>query len=308
MNNTYGIVKPGLIDVEKDVEIWYHYTPSRTNEDAFYQNFKRYYDVKSIFTNSTIESEDNNLGDNRLVGMYNLRLPVDTFGNKGIYTLYIKPREYKCQIKDIGVLSAYNNIRGIVIDVNELEGDINSSFFGNNNLVGYRVEYFQGAISNRNREDFYRIITSNNACEPVTQNLTSVYGASNGYRFTNAGNLNFLTVTPSSSPSFRSNTQPNIGRPGQTITITNTKFDPVTIEIEIVDHDIETLSIMQEGNMVRDLDRGRVTHYNFDNEIYKQFEFFTVKDNYTTNSIAEVRVDRNNNIDASLDINELIEE
>ena len=308
MNNTYGIVKPGMVDIEKDVEIWYHYMPSRTGVDASFQNFKRYNEVSDILSYATIDPNDNSFNDNRLIGMYNLNLPIDVFGNKGIYTIYIKPREYRCTIKDVGVLSAYENTRGIVIDLSELDEGTNESFFANNNLIGYRVEYFTQRTYDRQREDFYRIITSNNKCEPVTQALTSVYSTSNGYRFNDAGTLCFLTVTPSSNPSFRSNSQPYIGAPSQTITITNTKFDPITIEVEIVEHDIETLSIMQEGNVVRDLDRGRVTHYNFDNEIYKQYEFFTVKDNYTTNSIAEVKVDTSDSVDTSLDINDLISE
>ena len=28
MNNTYGVVKPALIDVTQDVEIWYKYRPT----------------------------------------------------------------------------------------------------------------------------------------------------------------------------------------------------------------------------------------------------------------------------------------
>ena len=77
------------------------------------------------------------------------------------------------------------------------------------------------------------------------------------------------------------------------------------IEVEMVDHDIETLSIMQEGDQVRNLDNGRVTTYNFDGEIYKQAEYFTVKDTYNTRNIAEVKTDTGNNLDMSLDLEEL---
>jgi hypothetical protein len=77
------------------------------------------------------------------------------------------------------------------------------------------------------------------------------------------------------------------------------------IEVEVVEHDIETLSVMAEGEMVRNLDNGRVSYYNFDGEIYKQFEYSTVKDNYTTKSIAEIKINKDDNIDTSLDINEL---
>ena len=73
----------------------------------------------------------------------------------------------------------------------------------------------------------------------------------------------------------------------------------------MVEHDIETLSIMEEGEVVRNLENGRVTHYNFDGEIYKQFEFFTVKDNYTTNNVAEVKTDTSTNVDTSLPLEDL---
>ena len=306
-NNTYGIVKPSKVDINNDVEIWYHYMPSRTSEDYDFQEFRKIESPIDIFKPATVDPDDTDFSDTNLLGMYKLSLPVETFGRKGIYTIYIKPKEYRCTIKDVGVLAAFPDVSGIVIDLNELE-TMSDAMFANDNLVGYRVEYFETNGQSLTRQEYYRLITSNNHCEPVTQTLNSAYSNTNGYRFNDTGSLAFLTVTPSTSPDFKANSTPYIGAPQQVICITNTKFDPIMLEVEIVEHDIETLSIMEEGNMVRDLDRGRVTHYNFDNEIYKQYEFFTVKDNYTSNSVAEVRVNRNNNIDNSLDINQLISE
>ena len=193
---------------------------------------------------------------------------------------------------------------GIVID---LDSVMNSAQFSEDNLVGYRVEYFEYEEEGLKRQDYYRLITSNNRCEPVSQNLTSTTSSSSGYRLNESGTLSFLTLTPSTNPSFKSNSKPYIGTPSQVICITNTKFDPVMIEVEIVDHDIETLSIMAEGEVLRNLENGRVSHFNFDGEIYKQFEFSTVKDNYTTKSVAELKVDKSGNIDTSLDIEELKE-
>lgn len=294
MNGTYGTVKPSVINIDEDVEIWYNYKPSRTTEDAAYETFKRYQDVSSIFTSSNATNEENK--QVVLDGMYNLNLPLETFGRKGIYTIYIKPREYKCQIKDIGSLSSFTNINGIVIDSADLT--ISS---GNDDLVGYRIDYY----TDRAKDGTYRIITSNNRCEPLTMQLSSANSNANGYRFTDSGSLVFITVTPSSSPEFKANVRPFIGKVNQEIAIVNTKFDPVMIEVEIVEHDIETLSIMQEGQVLRNLDNGRMTIYNFDGEIYKQYEYSTVKDNYTTRSIAELKLDKSGNIDTSLDLEEL---
>ena len=300
MNSTYGIVKPSLIDPSQDVEVFYHYRPSRSSEDSSFKQFKKISDVSSIFSNSEFENTDET--DMRLPGMYNLNLPVSIFGKKGIYTIYIKPKEIRCTIKDVGSLAAYPDVKGIIIDMNDVE---NQTLFDADKLVGYRVEYFEYEGSGLRRQQYYRLITSNNKCEPVSQNLTSANTNANGYRFNGSGSLCFVTLTPSTSPSFKSNSKPYIGTPNQKIVITNTKFDPVMIELEMVDHDIETLSIMAEGEMVRNLENGRVSTYNFEGEIYKQMEFFTVKDNYTKNNVAEVKTDKSDNIDNSLDINDL---
>jgi hypothetical protein len=302
LNSTDGTVKPSVVNIENDVEIWYNYRRSRSDNDIANATFKRG-DVSVMFSKSFVQdTELTDIDDKTLIGMYNLTLPVSMFSNKGIYTIYIKPKEYFFTIKDVGVLSAYPDTSGIVID---LSGLPNQSFFGNGNLVGYRIEYFEYKNNGLERQEYYRLVTSNNKCEPVSQNLTSSMSSSNGYRFNDSGTLCFLTLTPSTSPGFKANEKPYIGSPNQKISITNTKFDPIMIEVEVVEHDIETLSVMAEGEMLRNLENGRVSYYNFDGEIYKQFEFSTVKDNYTTKSVAELKVNKDGNIDTSLDINEL---
>lgn len=300
MNNTYGIVKPSLIDVSKDVEIWYHYRPTRNSIDANFKNFKKYDLPETILSSSLCETD---LSDKKLPGMYNLNLPVDTFGRKGFYTIYIKPKEIQCTIADVGSLAAFPDIKGIVLNMNDDSAD--KSLFATDGLVGYRVEYLDYKDSNLVRQDYYRIITSNNFCEAVSQNLTNANVTSKGYRFNENGTLVFMTVTPSTSPSFKSNVKPYIGAPNQKIIITNTKFDPIMIEVEMVEHDIETLSIMAEGEQIRNLENGRISTYNFDGEIYKQYEFATIKNNYNQTSIIEAKINKKDNIDFSVDLKEI---
>ena len=55
-----------------------------------------------------------------LGGLYNLRLPAETFTQLGIYTLYIRPAEIRTSITDCGVLSALPNVKGIVVDLNKV--------------------------------------------------------------------------------------------------------------------------------------------------------------------------------------------
>lgn len=302
MNNTYGIVKPSLIDVNNDVEIWYHYRPTRNSTETTFQNFKKYAEPGNILSSSLFETSESNR-DNRLPGMYNLNLPVDTFGRKGIYTIYIKPKEIQCTIKDVGSLAAYPDIKGIILDANVMGGD--SSMLTTDNLIGYRIEYLDIKEEKLQRQDYYRIITSNNYCEAVSQNITSSNVTSKGYRFNEMGSLVFLTVTPSTSPSFKSNVKPFIGSPNQKIIITNTKFDPIMLEIEIVEHDIETLSIMAEGEQIRNLENGRISTYNFDGEIYKQYEFSTIKNNYNQTNIIEAKINKSDSVDFSVDLQEI---
>ena len=305
MNSTYGNVKSAFINPQKDVEIFYHYRPTLNSEDVSYKNFKKIEDVSSVFT--TVEIEDSAKNANGepfpnaiLPGIYNLSLPVNIFGRKGFYTVFIRPKEIYCTITDVGALGAYPDVRGIVLDMNNIDKD--RAMFGNDNLVGYRVEYLD---TNLERQDYYRLITSNNFAEPITQNLTSSNTNSNAYRFNESGTLAFLTLSPSTGPSFKASSKPYIGTPNQTIIISNTKFDPVCLRIEICENDFDTIATSIDGNQVRSLDTGLLTTYNDDMEIFKQFEFYTLKDNYNKNAKFEVKKRRTDNIDNSIDAPEV---
>ena len=305
MNSTYGNVKSAFINPQKDVEIFYHYRPTLNSEDINYRNFKKIEDVNSVFT--TVEIEDTAKNANGepfpnaiLPGIYNLSLPVNIFGRKGFYTVFIRPKEIYCTITDVGALGAYPDVRGIILDMNNIDSD--RAMFGNDNLVGYRIEYLDTHLK---RQDYYRLITSNNFAEPITQNLTSSNTNSNAYRFNESGTLVFLTLSPSTSPSFKASSKPYIGTPNQTIIISNTKFDPVCLRIEICENDFDTIATSIDGNQIRSLDNGLLTTYNDDMEIFKQFEFYTLKDNYNKNAKFEVKKRRTDNIDNSIDAPEV---
>jgi hypothetical protein len=307
MNSTYGNVKSAFIDPQKDVEIFYHYRPTLNSEDINYRDFKKIENVNSVFTPVNIENTAKNANgepfpDAILPGIYNLSLPVNIFGRKGFYTVFIRPKEIYCTITDVGALGAYPDVRGIILDMNKI--DSNRVMFGNDNLVGYRIEYLD---TNLKRQDYYRLITSNNFAEPITQNLTSSNTNSNAYRFNESGSLVFLTLSPSTSPSFKASSKPYIGTPNQTIIISNTKFDPVCLRIEICENDFDTIATSIDGNQIRSLDNGLLTTYNEDMEIFKQFEFYTVKDNYNKNAKFEVKKRRTDNIDNSVDAPEIFE-
>lgn len=304
MNNTYGSIRPSIVDVSNDVEIFYHFRPTRNSEDTSFKSFKKVSDATSMLSIAEFEDSDETTNDYRLPGMYNLSLPVSIFSQVGFYTVYIRPKEIKATIKDIGVLASYTDINGVVIDMNEQTEQVN--LFQSDALNGYRIDYYEDDGSGLKRQDYYRIITGCNRCEPITQNLSSSNSNSNGYRFNASGSLCFLTVTPNSSPSYKAGSTPFIGAPNQVIRISNTKFDPVMIEVEICKHDIETLNTAIDGNQIRSLDSGLVTTYNDDGEIYSQKEFFSLKDNYTQTDRYEVKKDRTGNIEFSPNYDEVI--
>ena len=304
MNNTYGNIKSAVIDPERDVEIFYYYRPTMNSEDVNYRDFNKIEEVTSVL--STVNISEQSLNSNRemfpdrtLPGMYKLSLPVDIFSRKGFYTIFIRPKEIYCTIKDVGALGAYPDVTGIVLEMNEI--DTNRALFGNDNLTGYRVEYLQTDGDGLKRQDYYRLITSSNLAEPISQNLVSSNATSNAYRFNESGSLVFLTLTPSTTPSFMANAKPYIGVPNQQIIISNTKFDPVCVRIEICENDFDTIATSIDGNQIRSLDNGLLTTYNSDYEIYKQWEFYTLKDNYNKNAKYEVKAQRTDNIDNSVD-------
>ena len=258
-NGTYGIRKPANIS-DSDVEIFYHYRPTRGSESTDFAEWKKLV-ASSVFSQCSFKDGSTSAA---LPGMYNLRLPLEQFGKKGIYTVYIKPKELTAKIYDVSTLTGnYTGIRGIVVE----KGSIGVS--NNGDLVGYRVEYMDESGA---RLPEYRIITSSNFCEPVSQNnaTNSTMQKAVRYRFNNASNLIFCTLTPSTAMSFKSSDIPFIGKTGQEIRLINTKFNPVMLEIEMVEHDADTVSIMLEGSQIRNLDNGIITTFDEDGNIYHQ--------------------------------------
>lgn len=296
----YGTIRSADVSPD-DVEIILNYTPSRDETDNFVLTKL---DAKSIlrpyFHNATTGG---NSGVEILGGLYNLKLPADQFNKLGIYTLYIRPAEIRTKITDCGVLSSLPNVKGIVIDLNNVPSQYRNKFV-NQGLIGFRVEYLNS--DGTKIPNFFRIITSSFYCEPVVQNLTNTSQKAIRYRYVEStSNLLFCTLSPSSSPTNKPSATPFIGQPDQNVIITNTFFNPITTEIEIVEHDISTLAIALYGNQTKSIDDGIYTIYDSANNIYKQYNLFEVRDQFNE-ALYEVRQDRNNNIDFSKSFNNIV--
>lgn len=262
-NGVYGTKKPALV-TPSDVDIYYYYRPSRNSEATGFENFKKL-DSNLLANTKAPLSDDTDISV--LPGMYDMRLPLNIFGKVGIYTIYIKPKEVYGKITDVSTLAAYPNISGIVLDSTDFVGG-NNSMFVNGALQGYRVEFFDEGKQNRNGE--YRIITSNNKCEPVAQNMNDSTAKGIRYRFNDSSNLVFCTVTPSMALSFNSSSKPYIGKVDEKIALVSTKFNPVMLEIEMVQHDIDSLYALQTNTQIRDLDKGVITTFDDDGNIIEQ--------------------------------------
>jgi hypothetical protein len=231
-----------------------------------------------------------------LGGLYNLKLPADEFNQIGIYTLYVRPAQIRTTITDCGVLSALPNVKGIVINMDNVPSEFKNKFVAQG-LVGFRVEYLND--DGTKIPNFFRVVTSNFFCEPVLQNLTNTAQKAIRYRYVDGiTNLMFCTLTPSSAPTNKPNATPFIGQPNQNIIFTNTFFNPITIDIEIVEHDISTLALALYGNQTKSMQDGIYTIYDSNNNIYKQYNLFEIRDQFNS-LLYEVREDRGNNIDYS---------
>ena len=259
-SGVFGTVRPAKLNPSRDVEILYYFAPSRGETSKTFNGYKSLEAAECLVPANIHDKEDTIIN-----GLYKLRLPLDKFSEKGVYSVYIRPKEYITKIIDVSVLAAYPDVKGVVLS---LSGD--SPLSGLKDLTGYRIEFEDGTT---------RLIKSCNRCEPVIVNTGDGYPKSTRYNLTDSSSdFVFCTVSPSSSPTFKPNARPYIGEPGVEVRVVNTFFTPQLYTIEMVSHDAETLSYMLEGDQVNDRDNAIITTYNDKHEIYHQSDYYVLKD------------------------------
>lgn len=282
MSGIFGIKRSADVAIS-DIEVLMHYSSSRSSIGN--STFTKLNTEDVILPNMNPNGESVEI----LAGLYTLKLPTEIFASKGFYTILIRPVEIRTKIIDVGVLSAQSDTKGIVFDIAEVDSSFTNKF-QNNGLVGYRIEYLDPTGAKIN--NLFRIITSNNKAEPVNQNLTNTNQKAIRYRFNDSASLVFSTLTPSSSNSVKPNVIPFIGEPNQKVILTHTHFNPVMLEIEMVEHDIETLAYGIFGPQTKSLEDGVYTIYNFNNQIYKQYNLYEIKEEFNGKPLFEVREPR----------------
>lgn len=299
---SYGIIRPADVS-PADVDIFYHYVADRTSTSESTLKKLNSEDILApVFHNGETTDSDTAPNVEILGGLYNLTLTSEDFSELGIYTLHIRPKQIRTSITDCGILASLPSVRGLVIDLSNVPSADRNKFTPQG-LVGYRIEYIN-SNDNTKITNFYRIVTSSFYCTPVVSNLTSTTQKAIRYQYSvTATNLLFLTVTPSSAPSSRPNVVPFIGQPGQNIILTNTFFNPTTVEIEMVEHDSSTLAHALYGNQTKAVSSGIYTIYDNNNNIFKQYNLYEVKDefNETLYEVRETRTD----IDETLNFDDI---
>jgi hypothetical protein len=290
---SYGTIRPSDVSPE-DVQIIMNYTPSRDVTDNFILTELDAQTLLKPYFNNT--QTGGNAGVEILGGLYNLTLPAEQFNALGIYTLYLRPAQIRTVITDCGVLSALPNVKGIIIDISNVPVQYQNKFVPQG-LVGFRIEYLNADGSKI--PNFFRVVTSSFFCEPVVTNEINTTQKSVRYRYVDGNsNLIFLTLSPSSSPTNKPNATPFIGQPSQSIIISNTYFNPVTLEIDMVEYDVSSLAIALYGNQTKSIDDGIYTIYDSENNIYRQYNLYEIRDQFNA-LLYEVRQSRGNNIDFS---------
>jgi len=301
-NGLYGTTIPASMsnaDISNYVDIFYSYSPTQNSSDVEPVKLQKL-DAENL---RCAESVDSSGTTSVLEGLFNLKLPTNIFGKKGFYTIYIKPKEVKATIMDVSTLKDFSTVRGIVLDTTKLDSSIMADAKTNNGLVGYRVIY----LNEGERSNIVRFVTSNNLCQPVASISLSTEAKSYAYQYNENSTYTFLTLTPSMSLSFKPSTTPYIGKATQEILLVNTFFEPIQLDIEMVEHDAETISTLLEGSQLRDLDNGLITTFDKNGNIFSQSEVSTLKETATGTPQYELKEHRINNIDFSQTISDKIE-
>ena len=292
-NGVYGTNIPTSISndlIANYVDIVYSYSRTRNSTDVEGSKFEKL--SSDNMKNVVLSKSETN--DNMVDGLYNLKLPTDIFGKKGFYTIYIKPKEIPVTIMDVSTLHDFPTVRGIVIDLKAIPTELKGDASVNNGLVGYRVIYRN---NDGTRSNELRIVTSNNKCEPVVNVSTTTNSNTYSYRYNENSTYTFITVTPSMPLSYKASSTPFIGKATQNIYLVNTLFEPICIELEMVENDIDTVTNILTGSQLRDLNNGLLTTFDKDNNILVQHEMSTLKSSETGTPQYEVKENRSENID-----------
>lgn len=272
----YGNVKLADCDFN-DIDIFYSFSSSReVLGDA---------QMVPLFNSITNNEFRKMLG---VDGSYKLRLPASVFNQLGYYLVLVRPKAFETTIVDCSYVVTNDNNeiqiskKGIVIP--------KLQFQSAGSLIGYQIEYFDN--NGVKIKNLHRIVTSSDIVS-VSSNSNNSNPSSVSYNLDPNGSNLFLTLTPDEVSLITKEQKPDLGRAGQKIIISNTFFDPVMMEVEMVDQNMKTLSYGIFGNAVKDNGTGTFSLFDNDNNLYKQYNLLTRKSTFN-NAILDVKEERSN--------------
>ena len=253
-----------------DVDVLYSYSPNRDTMSTA--------QMLPLFNNVTSSEFIKMLGAD---GAYQLRLPATVFNQLGFYIILVKPKSYETQITDCSFIVSQSDTdiqvskKGIVIP--------KLQFQNSGGLVGYQIEYFDdNGVKIKN---FHRIITSSDLVSIASNSSQSLPSSSQSYVLDDNGSLLFLTLTPDEASIVSNLKVADLGRANQKILVSNTFFDAVMIEVEMVDQTIKTLGYGIFGNSMRDLETGVYSVFDANNNLFKQYNLLTRKKTFSNGEI-----------------------
>lgn len=252
-----------------DVDILYGYSPDKYTPITNQQLTPLY--------NSITNSDFFKL--NGSDGAYNLRMPATIFNKIGIYTILITGKSYQTTVIDCSfvVKNTDKEIqiskKGIVIP--------KLQFGSTGSLIGYRVQYFNSNGLKIN--NLHKIITSSDLVSISVNNAQSTKSSSSSGYVLNptGGEFIFITLSPDQTSLISANSPVDLGQAGQQIIISNTFFDPIMIEVEMVDQTIKTLSYGMFGNSTRDNEFGVFSIFDETGNLYKQYNLLDIKKKFS---------------------------
>lgn len=268
-----------------DVDVLYAYSASREELGDV--------QLKPMFGSITENEFRKLLGAD---GVYKLRLPASIFNQLGFYTVVIKPKSFKTKIIDCSFVITNNDTeiqiskKGIVIP--------KLQFQNTGSLIGYQVEYFDD--NEVKIKNFHRIITSSDVVSVSTNNNNSD-SSSTSYVLNPNGNNLFLTLTPDEASLISNEQKPDLGKSDQTIIISNTFFDPTVLEVEMTNHDINTLAIGLFGDSVRNKETGEFSMFDPQGNLYRQWLLLTRKPEFQRGEVDIRQEKRDINLNQTFD-------
>jgi hypothetical protein len=286
--NTYGTIRPATFTAS-DVEMLMVYQQNNVSTPETPTR------LDAALVIETIDNPDN--VNEMLGGLYNIKLNASLFAKGvGIYTIFIDNKKLnggQITIRDCGVLEDVD-IKGLLFDLNDLDGESQALFGQENALVGFKVEYFSTDLTQGEKltPNVHRLVTGNYRVEPVSTSLGNNQSALGlRYKLNKASTLVFMTLTPDGVSDIDLSYSTFIGVPLQKVRISNTFFEPTVLRVNLVENDIDTIANGLFGDQTFNNEKSLRTFYDEDGEIFKQFDEYTVKDDFG-NDIKKIKKER----------------